>query len=93
MNRARRIRLLLLVALLAASQLILLGHLAAHAQPVVEHCALCASHAQPQAAIPAAEQAVQATATAVCRDEPTVPPVSCIPPRRFQPRAPPAASS
>jgi hypothetical protein len=93
MNSARRIRLTLLAILLTASQVVLVGHLAAHAQPVVEHCALCASHAQPQAAIPAAGSPVQVEVVSACSDEPPAAHVLSVTPRYFQPRAPPTASS
>ena len=93
MNKAHRIRVTLLAVLLAASQVVLVGHLAAHAQPVVEHCALCASHAQPQAAIPTADATVQVDVDPVCAGEPPVPPVLAASTRLFQPRAPPATSS
>ena len=93
MNKAHRIRVTLLAVLLAASQVVLVGHLAAHAQPVVEHCALCASHAQPQAAIPTAVSPVQVDIFVVSVGEAPVAPVPSASPRHFQPRAPPAASS
>jgi len=93
MNSARRIRLTLLAVLLTASQVVLVGHLAAHAQPVVEHCALCASHAQPQAAIPAADSPIQVEVVSPCGGELPAAHVLSVIPRYFQPRAPPAPSS
>lgn len=93
MNKAHRIRVMLLAILLTASQVVLVGHLAAHAQPVVEHCALCASHAQPQAALPAADSTVQVDVVAVCVSEAPAAPMLSASRHYFQPRAPPAASS
>jgi len=93
MNSAHRIRLTLFAILLAASQVVLVGHLAAHAQPVVEHCALCASHAQPQAAVPAAESGAQVDVMTCSGAEPPAAAVFSVTPRHFQPRGPPAASS
>jgi hypothetical protein len=93
MTSARRIRLTLLAILLTASQVVLVGHLAAHAQPVVEHCALCASHAQPQAAIPAADSPVPIEVVSACSDEPPAAPVFPVSPQYFQPRGPPTRSS
>jgi hypothetical protein len=93
MNSAGRTRLLLLAVLLAASQVVLVGHLAAHAQPVVEHCALCATHAQPQAAIPTTESPVPVDVVSAYVGEPPATGVFSVTPQHFQPRGPPPASS
>lgn len=93
MNRARSTHLLLLAILLAASQVVLVGHLAAHAQPMVEHCALCASHAELQAAIPVADWPAQGAVVATPRAEAPSTSLPTAPQVNFRQRAPPATSS
>jgi hypothetical protein len=93
MTRVYRMRFLILAVLLAASQVVLVGHLAAHAQPVVEHCALCATHAQPHAAVPVSDAPLPIVAVDVYWSQPASTPVNPVPRRHYHQRAPPAASS
>lgn len=79
--------------MLAASQVVLVGHLAAHTQPAVEHCALCASHAQPHAAVPISDAPPPLVAVDVYWSEPASTPVATVSPHLYHSRDPPAASS
>jgi hypothetical protein len=93
MNRVYRLRFLILALLLAVSQVVLVGHLAAHSQFAVEHCALCASHAQPHAAVPVADAPPPIVVVDVYWSEPASASVTPVSPNHYHQRAPPVTSS
>lgn len=89
-----RLRYVVLAFMVATSHVALVSHAFAHFQPALEHCELCVSQAQPQAAVPAAE-AVMGEVSAPAGAVPPAPTLRHIPTfnRSHCPRAPPSASS
>jgi len=56
MRRIARLRIIILVLVLATSHVALMNHVSSHFLPALEKCQLCVSQAQLQAGIPSADQ-------------------------------------
>jgi hypothetical protein len=94
MRRIARLRIIILVLVLATSHVALMNHVSSHFVPVLEKCQLCVSQAQLQAGIPSPDQGFAFTPGFVLRALDSAP--STVPVQYFNayhPRAPPLTSA